>query len=420
MDNIANNTINGYNILNYPADGTKFLTGDVNTTWRVLASSDIPTLTHTKISDFDTQVNTHHPTDLSLCNASFNVNNNNIINLLDPTSSQMAATKNYVDNKFPNITGSTNTKITYNSSGLVTSGSSLLTSDLPYGNSNQILTTNSSGNSAQWSSTIDISNNTTNNLNVNRLTYGTSNQILTTNSSANSAQWSSTIDISNNTTNSLSISRLSGYPNSSAYFLRADGSWVNTLTGNISCGNYNSYAEIAYSTATSTGGNSGFASFYNNNISNQPGIGAGSSCTEFWMPNNSSIYKFCNAVVSGSVLATIDANGNYTKVSDRSLKQSIRQKNPLDASKNYLDRILNLPIYSYAFNFPESSSTSHANNIINVGVMYDDITNTFDGNCINKRKYLSGFTSDNPNPSQCSYRFVSKSREWRKKLFPNP
>jgi len=105
--------INGYNILNYPANGAKFLSGDSNTTWRTLTSSDIPqTLTHSWVTDFDTQVNTHHPTDLSLCNASFNVNSNNIINVLDPTSAQMAATKNYVDGKFQSITGSTNTKIT--------------------------------------------------------------------------------------------------------------------------------------------------------------------------------------------------------------------------------------------------------------------------------------------------------------------
>lgn len=62
-----------------------------------LAASDIPTLTASKISDFDTQVRTNRLDQLAAPTSSVSLNSQKITNLAEPTSGTDAATKNYVD-----------------------------------------------------------------------------------------------------------------------------------------------------------------------------------------------------------------------------------------------------------------------------------------------------------------------------------
>jgi len=68
---------------------------------------------------------------------------------------------------------------------------------------------------------------------------------------------------------------------------------------------------------------------------------------------------------------------------------SLRTKDATSSEKNYLNRILNLPVCSYARNI---YSDVHYNNMIQVGTTSDYVINTFDGNCLqNVPKFLSTF-----------------------------
>lgn len=68
-----------------------------------LSASDIPTLTASKISDFDTQVRTNRLDQMTAPNASVSFNSQNITGLADPVNAQDAATKNYVDSAVQGI-----------------------------------------------------------------------------------------------------------------------------------------------------------------------------------------------------------------------------------------------------------------------------------------------------------------------------
>jgi phage-related tail fiber protein len=62
-----------------------------------LSATDIPTLTSTKISDFDTQVRTSRLDQMATPTSAVGFNNQLITGLADPVSAQDAATKSYVD-----------------------------------------------------------------------------------------------------------------------------------------------------------------------------------------------------------------------------------------------------------------------------------------------------------------------------------
>lgn len=78
---------------------TKFTvnTKGLVTAGTTLAAEDIPTLTASKISDFDTQVRTNRLDQLSAPTASVSMNSQRLTNLAEPTSGSDAATKSYVD-----------------------------------------------------------------------------------------------------------------------------------------------------------------------------------------------------------------------------------------------------------------------------------------------------------------------------------
>ena len=67
-------------------------------TYRALAVGDIPTLTASKVSDFDTQVRTNRLDQLIAPSASVSLNSQKITNLASPVASTDAASKQYVDN----------------------------------------------------------------------------------------------------------------------------------------------------------------------------------------------------------------------------------------------------------------------------------------------------------------------------------
>jgi len=157
------------------------------------------------ISNFDTQVNTHAPNNLTPCTASLNMNTEQITALVDPTQVQGAATKNYVDTQFSSITAGTNPKITYNAKGLVTGSTTLVASDIPTINLNQMSTSSASnGQVIEYNGTTPISTTPS-------ILLGTANQILTTNSGGTATAWTSSLPLSSLSTSSTGTGQIIQY-----------------------------------------------------------------------------------------------------------------------------------------------------------------------------------------------------------------
>jgi len=66
-------------------------------TFRALVAADIPSLAHTKISDFDTGVRVNRLDQMAAPTGSVSLNSQNITNVADPVNAQDAATKGFVE-----------------------------------------------------------------------------------------------------------------------------------------------------------------------------------------------------------------------------------------------------------------------------------------------------------------------------------
>ena len=66
-------------------------------TFRSLVASDIPSISHSKVSDFDTGVRTNRLNEMTAPNGAVSFSNQKITNLADPTADADAANKGYVD-----------------------------------------------------------------------------------------------------------------------------------------------------------------------------------------------------------------------------------------------------------------------------------------------------------------------------------
>ena len=83
---------NANKVLSGPTTGS-----DAAPTFRALVSDDIPSLLHTKISDFDTGVRTNRLDQMTSPSSNVSFNSQKITNLGDPTADADAANKGYVD-----------------------------------------------------------------------------------------------------------------------------------------------------------------------------------------------------------------------------------------------------------------------------------------------------------------------------------
>ena len=66
-------------------------------TFRAMVAADVPSLAHTKISDFDTGVRTNRLDQMAAPTGSVSLNSQNITNVADPVNAQDAATKGFVE-----------------------------------------------------------------------------------------------------------------------------------------------------------------------------------------------------------------------------------------------------------------------------------------------------------------------------------
>ena len=192
----------------------------------------------------------------------------------------------------------------------------------------------------------------------------------------------STIDINNNTSGQLNTTRLSGYPNNSNFFLKGNGTW-NYLASN---GSYNLI--------------SGTGAFPDHvllvNLEGKFGSGkynavcygnSGQAAVEFFY--------------GGVLKSYINPSGVLISASHAKLKNSMRKKDIF--KKDYLERILNLDVYSYTWK--SADSTKHTSNHVAVGPLYGDVARLFNGNALSHPKAREGFVCNLKNCPQCHPEF---------------
>ena len=85
-------TVNANTILAGPTSGSA-----AAPTFRAAVSDDIPSIAHTKISDFDTGVRTNRLDQMAAPTGSVSLNSQTITNLADPVNTQDAATRGFVE-----------------------------------------------------------------------------------------------------------------------------------------------------------------------------------------------------------------------------------------------------------------------------------------------------------------------------------
>ena len=85
-------TVNANTILAGPTSGSA-----AAPTFRAAVSDDLPSILHTKISDFDTGVRTNRLDQMASPTASVSLNSQTITNLADPVNTQDAATRGFVE-----------------------------------------------------------------------------------------------------------------------------------------------------------------------------------------------------------------------------------------------------------------------------------------------------------------------------------
>lgn len=89
-------------------------------------------------------------------------------------------------------------------------------------------------------------------------------------------------------------------------------------------------------------------------------------------------YEYTAGVSNVKIAAIQKTTGVYLTISDRNFKNDLLLKDNFK-DKNYLDRVLNTKIYSYTM---KNDTEKH----VNVGIIYDEIEQTYNGGCLSKRK----------------------------------
>ena len=185
-------------------------------------------------------------------------------------------------------------------------------------------------------------------------------------------------DINSQTTGQLNLSRLQGYPTNVNFFLKGNGTW-DYLAKNSSwflipgVGAFSDHVVLVNSVGK---------------------FGAGKYNAVCYGDSGQAVVEF---FYGGVIKSYIDKTGALISSSDQKLKSSLRKKDIWE--KDYLQRILDLDVYSYTWK--NKKSKSHAAHHVSVGVLYEDIQRIFNGNALSHPKPREGFACEDKNCPSC-------------------